>query len=100
MRDNLDRLMWQPSAERIASLRNSYGEAPESIAVASAFALTDDQRHQLGQALVSVAGPDIPLHFEQNAELMAGVRITIGAWLLGANLQDELAGFAVLAHGE
>jgi F-type H+-transporting ATPase subunit b len=87
-------------AERIASLRNSYGKAPEAIAVASAFALAEDQRHRLGQVLATVAGPDIPLHFEQNGELLAGVRITIGAWLLGANLRDELAGFAALAHGE
>jgi len=26
------------------------------------------------------------------------VRITVGAWVLQANVQDELAGFARLAH--
>ena len=38
--------------------------------------------------------------FEQDSELLAGVRITIGAWVLGANLQDELKGFAELAHAD
>ena len=32
--------------------------------------------------------------------LLAGVRISIGDWVLGANLQDELKGFMELAHAE
>jgi F-type H+-transporting ATPase subunit b len=40
------------------------------------------------------------VQFEQDSELMAGVRISIGAWVLGANLRDELEGFSALAHEE
>lgn len=89
----------QLPAERSAALRNSYGKTPEVIAVVSAFPLPDEQRQRLAQALATVADADIPLRFEENSGLLAGVRITIGDWILGANLQDELKGFAALARG-
>jgi F-type H+-transporting ATPase subunit b len=90
----------QLPADRIATLRNSYGKTLDVIVVVSAVPLPDDQRQRLEQALATVTSPNIPLRFEQNSELLAGVRITIGAWVLGANLRDELKGFMELAHGE
>lgn len=87
-------------AKRIADLRNSNGKPPEAIRVTSAFPLADDQRQRLEQTLASVAGPDIAQHFEQDSALLAGVRIAIGPWVLGVNLQDELQGFMDLAHAE
>lgn len=87
-------------ATRVAGLRNSYGKPPAAIRVASAFPLPDDQRERLGQVLADVAGPDMPQHFEQDSALLAGVRITIGAWILGINLQDELKGFLELSHAD
>jgi len=88
------------SGERIAALRNNFGRAPQGIVVASAFPLSDQQRQQLEQALAKVAGTEMPLNFEQDRNLLAGVRINVGAWVLGANLQDELKGFADLAQPE
>jgi F-type H+-transporting ATPase subunit b len=87
-------------AERVTSLRNSYGKPLEAIRVASAFPLADDQRQRLGQALANIAGEEIPQHYEQDSALLAGLRISIGAWVLGVNLQDELKGFMELAHAE
>jgi F-type H+-transporting ATPase subunit b len=87
-------------AERVSALRNSYGKPLEAIQVASAFPLADAQRQRLGEALAGIAGEEIPQHFEQDHTLLAGVRISIGAWVLGANLQDELKGFMDLAHAE
>ncbi|MEA3244390.1 MAG: F0F1 ATP synthase subunit delta [Pseudomonadota bacterium] len=85
-------------AERITALRNSWGQAPEAIVVASAYPLSEHQRQTLQQVIEETTGSDLPLRFEQDTELLAGVRITIGAWVLGANLQDELKGFAEFAH--
>lgn len=87
-------------AERVAGLRNSYGKPPEAIVVASAFPLAEEQRHRLGQALTGIADAEIAQHFEQDSTLLAGVRISIGAWVLGINLQDELKGFLELAHAD
>ena len=66
----------------------------------TAFPLTDAQRHRLKQALVKVTRPNMPFRFEQDSELLAGVRIIIGAWVLAANLQEELKGFTALVHVE
>lgn len=88
----------QLPAERIAALRNNFGEAPETAIVASAFPLADDQRQQLEQALTVITTPNTAIHFEQNKALLAGVRITIGAWVLSANIQEELQGFAELTR--
>jgi F-type H+-transporting ATPase subunit b len=87
-------------AERIADLRNSHGKPPGAIRVTTAFPLADGQRQRLEQALASIADPDIPRQFEQDSALLAGVRISIGPWVLGVNLQDELQGFMELAHAE
>jgi F-type H+-transporting ATPase subunit b len=87
-------------ADRIAALRSRYGNTPEAIEVSSAFPLSGEQRRRLDQALDTVAGPNLPLHFTEDSALLAGIRITIGAWVLGANLQDELQGFRELSYGE
>ncbi len=87
-------------AERSSVLRDNHGKPAEAIQVASAFPLADDQRRRLEQALADIAGPDIPRRFELDSALLAGVRICIGPWVLGINLQDELKGFTELAHAE
>jgi F-type H+-transporting ATPase subunit b len=88
----------QLPAERIAALRDSYGKTLEAIVVVSAFEIPDDQRQRLKEALATVTSPNMPLRFEQNSELLAGVRIIIGPWVLGVNLQDELKGFVELTN--
>ena len=87
-------------AEHIAALRSSYGKMPEAIVVVSAFPLPDDQRQRLKQALAPVISPNIPLQFEQDSEMLAGLRITLGARVLGVNILDELKGFTELAPDE
>jgi len=86
--------------EQIAALRNSYGKTPVAVVVVSAFPLPGDQRQRLEQALARLISSDLPLRFEQNSDLLAGLRITIGAWVLGVNLRDELKGFIEITHAE
>jgi len=38
------------------------------------------------------------VRFAVDSELIAGVRLTIGAFVLGLNLHDELDGFARLGN--
>jgi F-type H+-transporting ATPase subunit b len=90
----------QQPAERIEVLRNTYGQTPESIKISSAFPISAKQRQQLKQALVSVTGLELPIHYQEDNDLVAGIAITIGAWVLAANLRDELHGFMELSHDE
>lgn len=85
--------------DRINDLRTQWGEAPADIQVCSAFPLSDEQQQQLEQALCGLSGLAVPVRFSQDGALLAGLRVAIGAWVLHANLQDELKGFAEFAHG-
>jgi F-type H+-transporting ATPase subunit b len=86
------------SDDRATALRQQWGEAPQQIQVGSAFELSEQQRQQLEQRLQQVSGLDIPVQFERDGELLAGLRIVIGAWVLAANVRDELKGFAEFTH--
>ena len=94
MLEQLSRL----SDERIAALRNSCGRTAETIMVSSAWPLSETRRERLRQALTATMGSSLPLRFEQDSALLAGLRISIGAWQLSANLQDELKSLAEFAH--
>jgi F-type H+-transporting ATPase subunit b len=84
--------------ERITTLRNSFKTMPDTIIISTAYPVEDQHRQALEKVLHKITNTEIPLQFEQNKALLAGIRITIGAWVLGANLQDELTGFRELTH--
>jgi F-type H+-transporting ATPase subunit b len=86
--------------ERVSALRAQWGEPPEAIVVTSAYPLPEKGRQSLQQALAKITGLDVPVRCEQDEDLLAGVRITVGAWVLAANLRDELEGFMEFAHVE
>jgi F-type H+-transporting ATPase subunit b len=86
--------------DRVEALRGNRANSAGAVVVTSAFPLTDEQRERLAQQAATLAGRGAAVRFEQDAELLAGVRIRIGDWVLGANLQDELQGFADLAHAD
>jgi F-type H+-transporting ATPase subunit b len=90
----------QLSEEQIKALQTSYGKSPEAIIVHSAFPLPPDLAKRLAQTIKKVTNPQLPLRFEQDSKLLAGVQIIIGPLVLGVNLRDELKGFAILSHGE
>jgi F-type H+-transporting ATPase subunit b len=85
-------------APQLEDLRGGAGTAPDGIRVTSAFALDRAARERLEQALGSCLDMQLPLEYREDPELLAGARITVGAWVLHANVKDELAGFARLAH--
>jgi F-type H+-transporting ATPase subunit b len=87
--------------EQIASLRATADTASVPGKVASAFVLADAQRTRLAEALTKALGRPVELAFAEDANLVAGLRVTVGAWQLKANLADELAFLANGAnHGE
>jgi len=85
-------------APQLEDLRSGAGTAPDGIRVTSAFTLDKLARGHLEQAMGTCLGAQLPFQYQEDPELLAGVRITVGAWVLHANLKDELAGFARLAH--
>ena len=71
-----------------------------SIKVVSAYPLDAAQRAAFSETLGKLAGRSVTPEFAEDAMLKAGVCIMAGAWVLMANLRDELGFFSgSLDHG-
>jgi F-type H+-transporting ATPase subunit b len=83
--------------ERVAALRGGWGTAADSLSVTTAYPLDEPRRKLVETALTRLAGTAVPVRLAQDPDLIAGIRVVFGAWTLGANIRDELDGFAELA---
>ncbi|MBZ0106858.1 MAG: F0F1 ATP synthase subunit delta [Sulfuricella denitrificans] len=61
--------------------------------VLSAYPLAAEQRNELTAALQAVLGRELPAGFGEQPDLVAGFLITVGPWVMHANLRDELRFF-------
>ncbi len=68
------------------------------VTVTSAYPLTPTQRDALSEALRSLIGRPVACEWLQDTQLLAGVRLSLGHWVMGANLQDELKFFVKATH--
>jgi F-type H+-transporting ATPase subunit b len=84
--------------QEVAALIPVANHAELRVNVVSAFPLRAKQRAELLDALAAVAGGALPAVFGEDASLLGGLRISIGPWVLHANLRDELAYFRGSAH--
>lgn len=75
-------------------LREACQKGGAKIKITSVYPLEDKQRSHLVQALSGLAGLPVACEFEHDPDLLAGLRISIGPWMLRSNLQDELKFFA------
>ena len=62
--------------------------------VSSAYPLTEAQRQKLSTAIDARLGLHCPLDFVADEKLLAGVRLSLGAWQLDFSLAGELGVFA------
>ncbi|MBI5861743.1 MAG: F0F1 ATP synthase subunit delta [Rhodocyclales bacterium] len=91
----LDELPQLP--EQQMQVLRSAGQA-EEVKITSAYALDEAQRAGLVAALDRLAQKPVACTFEQDPELMAGLRLSLGPWMLRASLLDELKFFAEADH--
>ena len=85
-------------AERLKAIRQASEATPEEAEVVTAYPLLEPNRRRLAEKLGGVLEMPVPCHFVEDSLLLAGLRITLGAWVFHANLQDELKSFAISAH--
>ncbi len=71
-----------------------------SINVTSVYPLSVESQQEIEQKFSALINRPIHFHYAQNAELIAGLCIDMGTWVLHANLQHELLGFAEIAHAD
>jgi F-type H+-transporting ATPase subunit b len=84
--------------QEIAALIPAADHADLRVNVVSAFPLRAEQKTELLKALNVAAGRSLSADFSEDASLLGGLRISIGPWVLHANLRDELAYFRGSAH--
>jgi F-type H+-transporting ATPase subunit b len=87
-------------APRREAMRQACGQE-DLVAVAnSTFPLEAEQRAAVAQQVESVIGRPLDWKWAEDRSLLSGLRITIGPWVLSANLRDELTSFAEVDNGE
>lgn len=84
--------------ERQMTLLNACEKSSEAITVTSAYTLSELQQQQLELKLNALCKRSVKINYVQKPQLLAGLRLLIGASVLSINLQDELSGFAELIH--
>ena len=81
-------------------MRDGWQEGGAKVEVVSARPLDESRQQPIRQALEQKLGRlDGTWNFREDAQLIAGLRVSIGGWMLQANLQDELRFFTEAAHG-
>ena len=83
--------------ERLEPLRAGLaarGGEPVTGVLGSAYPLGEAQRQKLSAAIDARLGRPCPLEFVEDNKLLAGVRLSLGAWQLDFSLAGELAVFA------
>lgn len=89
MAEDLPRL----TETEVDEIRSSLAQQKGKVTVASAHPLTEGQLQGLQQALSRLLNQDVHCETTLEPELISGVRVSIGARVLHANLGDELAFF-------
>lgn len=97
----LDRCILDVALDDLAALPVDRHEAlhaalagANEIVISSNAALAAEERTRLEKALAGFGTPVPAIRYDQDPSLIAGLRISIGAWELDASLEGELRGFA------
>lgn len=84
--------------DRTALVNAAAAAAKLKISVQSAYAFDPGKRAELARVLAEVVGKTLPVEYLENPELVAGFLVSIGPWILHANLRDELKFFSGALH--
>jgi F-type H+-transporting ATPase subunit b len=86
------------SEDQLQALKGAAQDAGATMKVTSAFPLGAPQRDAVVRGIADAVKARLVGEFREDPALLAGVRISIGPWMLRANVRDELAWFAETAH--
>ena len=83
---------------QVESLRRAVLVDKAKATVTTAFPLLPEQRREIESALQSRLEADLVVAFDEDPNLLAGVRLSLGPWQLNMNFADELASFKAAAN--
>jgi F-type H+-transporting ATPase subunit b len=86
--------------EQIKALRSVGRQTEARVQVTSAFPLSAAQRSAIARRFREITEDNVAVEFNEDSRLLAGLRISVGPWVLRANVEDELEFFAqAVGHG-
>ena len=80
--------------EQLQAIRAASQAPGWCVKTTSAFPLLGPQRNAIIQTLKNVTQDSASVEFHEDSGLLAGLRISLGPWMVRANLQDELGFFS------
>ncbi|MFT7223533.1 MAG: F-type H+-transporting ATPase subunit b [Cellvibrionaceae bacterium] len=83
---------------QLKALGNSDQGDKAALVVSSAYPLSDELKNQFETNLNKILTQQQPVVFRQVPDLLAGIRIQMGAWRLEASLGEELRYFSQQSH--
>ncbi len=86
-----------PPAQRDALQATDNGKTVP-VTVLSAFPLSEAQKANLQQWIQKLVPTAQSFDWHEDRKLIAGLRVTVGPWVIHANLHDELKTFAAVAY--
>ncbi len=84
--------------EQLMEMRQQVAEQDLRPNITTAFELQPTQHEDLDQALQTLLQHPVSCRFDRDPELIAGIKITLGPWIMQASLQDELVSLTEFAH--
>ena len=83
---------------QLQSLRRAVLVDKAKATVTTAFPLSAEQRQRIEAALAGRLEAGLAVAFDEDPNLLAGVRLSLGPWQLNMNFADELASFKAAAN--
>jgi F-type H+-transporting ATPase subunit b len=80
--------------DQMQAIRSAPASTGLVMTITSAYPIGTTQRNALGDACRTLMGREVPCEFLEDGNLIAGLRISFGSWVLRANVQDEMSFFA------
>ncbi len=87
-----------PPAQRETMAAVTENGGLESARIVSAYPLDQTRQKALNHYLDTLLSRPLQYTYSHDPDLLAGVRISVGPWIIHANLQDELKTFATIAY--
>lgn len=81
-------------ADKAPALASGTVAASLTADVTSAYRMDEERRKALDSLLAARMGTKLAVHFSEDPDLLAGIRVNVGSWVLHANLRDELTFFS------
>lgn len=94
----LDELRHLPPAQRDALQSVVEHDSDIQVQVLSAYPLDESQQAALKQAIDARVPKHLHYEFHADRKLIAGLCVTVGPWVIHANLHDEMKSFAAIAY--